>query len=70
MVAYWITCYWSDRIHAMESIILTKEDIAFIFEAIILNFEGVKMIDTMKHGIKTKHIVIANDVYELIKRKW
>jgi len=48
---------------------LTKEDLGWIFEVCVLNFEGKSLTEIMCM-IQTRHILIGKEVLELIKTKW
>ena len=48
---------------------LTKQDIGWLFEATLLNFEGASLTSLMSE-IKPKHILLGKKVLDLIKEEW
>lgn len=48
---------------------LTKEDIAWLYEVSLLNFEG-KPLTEMMSMVKPKHILIGKELLEEIKKRW
>jgi hypothetical protein len=49
---------------------LTKEDIALLFEVVLLNYEKKPLYEMLNENLTPKHIRIGRDILDLLNEKW